>query len=108
MLPNFESLKNDKYFLIMYIIIQLYHGESTGVKGDWMNFIFFIHNRKDYSESIVQSISFHNKLSIGNPVHENKNRDEYFLQGVESTMIGEIELPENVLPGETYQWNNNI
>ena len=49
MLPNFKSLKNDKQFLI----IQLYYGKSTGVKGDWMNFIFFIHNRKDCSNSTI-------------------------------------------------------
>jgi len=47
-------------------------------------------------------------LSIGNPVHENRNRDKYLLQGVESTTIGEIELPENVLPDKAYQWDNNV
>jgi len=47
-------------------------------------------------------------LSIGNPVYENKNRDKYILQGVESITIEEIELPENVLPDKTYQWNNNV
>ena len=47
-------------------------------------------------------------MSIGNPVHENRNRDKYLLQGVESTTIGEIELPENVLPDKAYQWDNNV
>ena len=49
----------------MWIIIQFCHSESTGVKSSQINFIFFIYNRKDCSESIVWSISFHNKLSIG-------------------------------------------
>ena len=37
----------------MCIIVQLYCSESAGVKDNWMNFIFFINNIKDYSESIV-------------------------------------------------------
>jgi len=51
--PNLESFKNGKQFLVIYIIVQLCYIESTGVKGHQMNFIFFINNRKDCSESIV-------------------------------------------------------
>ena len=50
----------------MCAIIQLYCSESVGVKINQVNFIFFINNKKDYSKSIVQSISFHDELSIGN------------------------------------------
>ena len=39
---------------------------------------------------------------------ENGSRDEYLLKRVESIIIGEIELLENVLPGETCQWNDNV
>ena len=52
-LPNFESFKNSKQFLIIYVIVQLYYSKSMEVKGHQMNFIFFVTNRKDYSESIV-------------------------------------------------------
>jgi len=52
-LPNFESFKNGKQFLVIYVIVQLHCGKSTGVKGDWMDFIFFIYNGKNCSESIV-------------------------------------------------------
>ena len=68
-----------------------------------MNFIFFIHNRKNYSKSIVWSISFHNKLSIENPVYKDGSRDKYLFERVESITIGEIELLENVLLGKIYQ-----
>jgi len=78
------------------------------VESDWMNFIFFIHDRKDYSESIAQSISFHNELSIRNLVSENGSRGECLLKGVESIMTRAIELPENVLPDEVCQWNDNV
>jgi len=55
-----------------------------------MNFVFFIHNRKDYSKSIVQSISFYDELSIRNPVSEDGSRDKCLLKRVESIMIGGI------------------
>ena len=42
-----------------------------------MNFIIFIQNKKDHSESIVRRIGLHDELSIGDPVHNNGYRDEY-------------------------------
>ena len=68
-----------------------------------MNLIFFINNGKNCSESIVQSISFHNELSIRNSMSENRSGDEYFLEEVESIMTGRVKLPENALLGEVYQ-----
>ena len=88
MLPNFESFENNKQFLVMSVVVQLHHGESIRVKGNWMDFIFFIHNRKDYSKSIVQSISFYDELSIENLISEDKSRDECLLEEVESITIG--------------------
>ena len=68
-----------------------------------MKFIFFIHDRKDYSKNIVWSISFHDKLNIGNPVYKDGSRDKYLFEGVESITIGEIKLLGNVLPSKMYQ-----
>ena len=51
--PNFESFKDSKQFLVMYVIIQLRHSKSAGVKSNQMNFIIFINNRKNCSKSIV-------------------------------------------------------
>ena len=38
------------------------------------------------SKSIVQSISFHDELSIGNSMSKNRSRGECILEGVESIM----------------------
>ena len=73
-----------------------------------MNFIFLINNGKDHSKSIVQSISFHDELSIGNPISENRSRGKCFLERIESIMTGGVKILRNVLPGETCQWNDNI
>ena len=102
-LPNLESFKDSKQFLIMCIIIQLHYSESAGVKSNWMNFIIFINNKEDCSKSIVQSISFHNELSIRNLMSKDRGRDECLLERVESIMIGGVKLPRNVLPGKAYQ-----
>ena len=73
-----------------------------------MNFVFFIHNRKNCSKSIVQSISFHNELSIENPVSEDGSGGKYLFKKVESIMTGRIKLPGNVLLDEACQWNDNV
>jgi len=52
-LPNLESFEDGKQFLVMCVVVQLRHSKSARVKGNWMNFIIFVNNGKDYSESIV-------------------------------------------------------
>jgi len=106
--PNLESFKDGKQFLVMYVIVQLCYSESARVKGNWVNFIIFINNGKDCSESIVQGISFHNELSIGNPISKDRSRGKCFLERVESIYTGGVKLPRNVLSGEICQWNDNV
>ena len=72
-LPNLEGFKDGKQFLVMCVIVQLCCSKSTRVKSNWVNFIIFINNREDCSESIVRSISFHDELSIGNPMSKDRS-----------------------------------
>jgi len=107
--PNLESFKDGKQFLVMCVIVQLCHSKSVRVKGNWMNFIIFVNNGEDCSKSIVQGISFHDELSIGNlMIEEDRSGDKCFLEKVGSILTGGVELPRNVLLGEVYQWNNNV
>jgi len=106
--PNLESFKDGMQFLLMCIVVQLRCSESARVKGNWVNFIIFINNREDCSKSIVRGISFHNELSIGNPMSENRSGGKCFLERVESILTGGVELPRNVLPGKACQWNDNV
>jgi len=100
---NLESFEDGKQFLVMCVIVQLRHSKSARVKGNWMNFIIFVNNEEDCSESIVQGISFHDKLSIRNPMSEDRSRGECFLERVESISIRGVKLPRNVLLGEACQ-----
>ena len=61
-----------------------------------MNFIFFINNGKNCSESIVQSIGFHNKLNIRNLISEDRSRSKYPFERVENIMTKGVKLPENI------------
>jgi len=106
--PNLESFENGKQFLVMCVIVQLCRSESGRVKGNWVNFIIFINNGENSSESIVQGISFHDELSIGNPMSEDRFGGKCFLERVESILTGEVKLPRNVLPDEACQWNDNV
>ena len=100
---NLESFKDGKQFLVMCVVVQLRCSESARVKGNWVNFIIFINNGEDCSKSIVQGISFHNELSIGNPMSEDRCRGKCFFERVESILTKEVELLRNVLPDEACQ-----
>jgi len=102
-LPNLESFEDGKQFLVMYIVVQLHHSKSVRVKGNWVNFIIFINNGEDCSKSIVQDISFHDELSIVNPMSKDRSGGKCFLERVESILTEGVELPRNVLPSEAYQ-----
>jgi len=78
------------------------------MKGNWVNFIIFVNNGEDCSKSIVRGISFHDELSIKNPMSENRCRDKCFLERVESILTGGVKLPRNVLLDKTCQWNDNV
>jgi len=99
-LPNLESFKDGKQFLVICIVVQLRHSESMRVKGNWINFIIFVNNGEDCSESIVQGISFHDELNIGNPISKDRSGGKCFLKRVESILTGGVKLRRNVLPGE--------
>ena len=86
----------------MHIIVQLHCGESIGVEGHQMNFIFFVNNGKDCNKNIVRSISFYNELSIGNPMSENEDGDECLLEKIESITTEGVELSRDILLGEIF------
>jgi len=78
------------------------------VKDNWVNFIIFVNNGEDCSKSIVRGISFHDELSIRNPISKDRSGGKCFLERVESIYTGGVKLPRNVLPGEVCQWNDNV
>ena len=102
-MPNLESFKDGKQFLVICIVVQSHCSKSVRVKGNWVNFIIFVNNREDCSESIVQGIGFHNELSIKNPMSKNKSRSKCFLERVESILTEGVKLPRNILSGEACQ-----
>ena len=102
-LPNLESFKDGKQFLVMCVVVQLCYSESKRVKDNWMNLIIFVNNGEDCSESIVRGISFHDELSIGNPMSKDKSRSKCFFEKVENILTKGVKLLRNVLLDETCQ-----
>ena len=51
-------------------------------------------------ERIVRSISFHDELSIGNPMSENEGGDECLLEKIESITTEGVELSRDILLDE--------
>ena len=82
---NLESFKDGKQFLVMCVVVQLRCSKSARVKDNWMNFIIFVNNGENCNKSIVWSIGFHNELSIGNPMSENRYRGKSFLRELKAS-----------------------
>jgi len=80
----------------------------VGVKSNQMSFIIFVNNGENCSESIVRSISFHDELSIENPMSENGSRSKCLFERVENITTRGVKLPGNVLSDEVCQWNDNV
>ena len=51
--PNLKGFEDGKQFLVICVVVQLRRSESARVKDNWMNFIIFVNNGEDCSESIV-------------------------------------------------------
>jgi len=94
---NLESFEDGKQFFVMCVVVQLHCSKSVRMKGNWINFIIFVNNGEDCSKSIVQSIGFHNELSIRNPMSEDRCGDKCFLERVESILTRGVKLPRNIL-----------
>jgi len=58
---------------------------------------------KKTNKSIVQSISFHDELSIRNLINENGSGSKCLFKRVESIMTEGVELLGNFLLDEAYQ-----
>jgi len=71
------------------------------VKYNWINFIIFVYNWKNWKKSIVGGIYLHNELRIRNPVDKNECRGEYLLKWVENIIVKIIKLLRYILLSKT-------
>jgi len=47
-------------------------------------------------------------LCTGKLISKDQSGDECLLERIESITTGGVELPQNILLGKVYQWNNNV
>ena len=62
MTPVFKGFKDSQKLFIMGIVVELGSVETAGQEGNRVNLTIFKIDRKDGSNSIVRSISFHESL----------------------------------------------
>ena len=71
--PNSKSVENSEKLLVMSVVVKFGRGESMRVESERVDFTVGSDNGKDCAEGIVGSVSFHNKLSIRNPMSKNRS-----------------------------------
>ena len=77
---SIEDFENYREFFVIYIVVEFYSFECIEVKYNWVYLLFFHYNQEYSYKSIIQSIGFHNHLSIANLVDEDWSRNKYFLR----------------------------
>ena len=69
----------------MDIIVELCGREGARVEGNRMDLVLNDYG-EDGSQSVIGGVSFHNDLSIGVPLNEDRSGGERRLQGVKSSL----------------------
>ena len=85
----------------MGIVVKLGSVKTAGQEGNRMNLTILKVDRKDGSNSIVGSISFHNKLTVRNPMGKDRSVSESLFQLVECSQAFIVEFSWNALASKT-------
>jgi hypothetical protein len=68
MMPDFETFKDGKQFLVMHIIVALGVSEGMGVECDGVDFTVGGHHGDDTGKGIVGGVSFDKHRVVRRPV----------------------------------------
>ena len=87
-LPNLESLKNSKEFLVMNIIVQLQRSKRPRMKSYGVDIGVRCNNREDCPEGIIGGIRLNDDLCVRSPMGKYRSRGKCLFQGVEQSSTG--------------------
>ena len=85
----------------MGIVVELGSMETAGQEGNRMNLTILKVNREDGGNSVVGSVGFHDKLTVGNPMGKDRSMSESLFQLIECSQAFIVEIPQNALASET-------
>ena len=91
----------------MDIIVELCGREGARVEGDRMDLVLNDYG-EDGSQSVIGGVSFHNDLSIGVPLNEDRSGGERGLQGVKGSLALVCPCPLCGLSGKTSERNGYV
>ena len=91
----------------MDIIVELCGREGVRVEGDRMDLVLNDYG-EDGSQSVIGGVSFHNDLSIGVPLNEDRSGGERGLQGVKGSLALVCPCPLCGLSGKTSERNGYV
>ena len=97
--PDMESLKDCKKFFVVGVIIKFQSTEGAGMESHGVDFTGISLDGEDGTQSIIGSISFYDDRFVGDPMGQDRCRDESGFQGLEGFLGGISEVPWNTLVG---------
>ena len=93
----------------MYVVVELWGGESLGVKSNRVDFgVVQRYNRENGSEGVVRGISFEDDLCVWNPMSQNQSSGEGFFEHFKEFPAFQGEIPNNSFPSQMREQNHNI
>ena len=81
--PDMESLKDCEQFFVVGVIIEFQGTEGVGMESHGVDFTGISLDGEDGTQRVIGSIGFYNDRFIGDPVGQDRCRDESGFQGLE-------------------------
>ena len=79
--PDTESIKDRQQFFVVSVIVEFQRTESAGIEGHRVDFTRVGLDGEDGTKGVVRGASLNNDWMVGNPVGEDRCRNECRLQG---------------------------
>ena len=98
--PDMESLKDCEQFFVVGVIIEFQGTEGVGMESHRVDFTRISLDGEDGTQSIIGGIGFYNDRFIGDPVGQDRCRDESGFQGLEGFPSSISKVPWNTLVGQ--------
>ena len=106
--PDMESLKDCKQFFVVGVIVGFRSTEGAGMESHGVDFTGINLDGEDGTQSIIGSISFYDDRFIGDPMGQDRCRDESRFQGLEGFPGSIGKVPQNTLAGQPGKQNHNV
>ena len=99
MLPYSEGFEDGQKFFVMGVVVQFRDSKGVGMEGHWVDLTILQNYGKNCCDSIIGSVSFNNKQSVGNETGKDWSSRESFFKGIEGFTACIVEIPKSRFAG---------